>query len=51
MAHRSGSDLPAAITGFVVGASLIFALMVAIVQMTNSKYASEAAGAASESTR
>lgn len=48
MARPHRSDLPAAITGFVVGASLIFALMVGIVTMTNGKYASEAAA---ESTK
>jgi hypothetical protein len=38
MPHRS-SDLGAALTGFVVGGTVLFAVMFAIVILTNNHYA------------
>lgn len=38
---RKGTDFGAAVTGLVVGGCVLFALMFAIVQMTNHAYAGE----------
>jgi hypothetical protein len=38
--HHS-SDLGAALTGLVVGATVLFVIVFAIVQLTNAKYAGE----------
>ena len=43
--HKS-SDLGAALTGLVVGATVLFALMFAIVKLTNASYAKHKAPAA-----
>jgi hypothetical protein len=41
MAHSQRSDFGAALTGLVVGASILFVLVFSIVEMTNAKYAHE----------
>jgi hypothetical protein len=41
MANSQRSDFGAALTGLVVGASVLFLLVFGIVEMTNAKYAHE----------
>lgn len=41
MAHPRSSDLGAALTGLVVGVTVLFAIVFAIVQMTNAYYSSK----------
>lgn len=42
---RRRSDLGASLTGLVVGAVVLFALLFSIVKLTNAKYAGHEAGA------
>ena len=38
---RHGTDFPAALTGLVVGGSIVFAILFGIVMITNHHYAGE----------
>jgi hypothetical protein len=46
MAQQRSSDLGAALTGLVVGGVVLFAIMFAIVKITNASYASHEPAAA-----
>jgi uncharacterized protein (DUF983 family) len=51
MAKQRSSDLGAALTGLVVGAVVLFAIMFAIVKITNASYASHEPAAATAEQR
>jgi hypothetical protein len=38
---QQGTDFPAAITGFVVGGCIVFAILFGVVVLTNNHYAGE----------